>query len=591
MNDIYRDDITLLEMLVPLLLVILLVVLSFRSLRNQFALLRGKYLRRNYVVIIGLTRIAMQMASQLAAQGRKVTVIAPGKLRSEAVMLRKRGVIVLVSEETGSDVLVKSGIAHAQTSLVATGNDADNLNIVELLKEIKHHRFPRHRLRILVHIQNTQSVSLMKDYMPPGNKQGSAEVIPFNEKMLAAQQVFDLNPPYRTLNGDMRGQNEESICVIGYNETARFFLVENCILSPYPGKRRMKIYLIAEDAAGCREKLVRECPYIEDFQEIIAVELRDYTFSLSPSRDAVLLEAVPSIDAVYCFGEDDSLVFRMAQHFHQLICIHTQQVRRVPFTICLPENIALRSMMSADSHHGEDSFPFKEVNFHLVHMISDTCTVRNLVDSRELNNQLAMAVNYFYSVKYEFGQLLQAEFRQTNTFNLLKEIENKIVAFRPKSTTPLAELEDMVLSVIVAQTKNSRYRVKKYLGISERWEALTERKKDSNRYVVRHIGQKLHYLAKTGAKEITPEVLEKQFHILAPLEHKRWSAEKLAAGFAAGKITAGDKATKTLVRDTIKLHDQLVGFEQLDQQNAQKDLDIFLVIPMLLSLHKKLTPP
>lgn len=590
MNKIVKEDITLLEAVIPLLLLIVVIIISFRSLRNIFARMRGKYIRRNYVIIIGLSRIAMQMATQLAAQGRKVSVIAPGKLRSEAEMLRKRGVFVLVSEETGSDILIKAGIAHAQTCLVAAGNDADNISIVELLKELKHHQFPRIRLRIHVHVANLASISVMKDYLPPGSKQGSAEILPFNEHMMAAQMVYDLNPPYRTLNGETRTGNEECICVIGFNETARHFLVENCILSQYPDDRKLRILLMAEGAAHCTEQLRRDFPFIADYLDIVPVEIRDRMFSPKSNWDKTLLESLNQIDAVYCFGSDDSSVFRLAQHFHQLLGVHTGQIRRVPFTLCLPENTNLRSMMSRDAQHGEVNFPLKEINFHLVHEISDTCTVKNMIDNQETNNQLAMAVNYFYSMKYEFGELLRTEFRQANTVGLLKELETKMLAFRARSENPLEELEDLVLTAIVAQTKNSRYRVKRRFGIRERWDALTERKKDANRYVVRHIGHKIQLLKNAGAKEVTGELLEKHFARLAPLEHKRWSAEKLAAGFAAGKIDAGDKATKSLVRDTIKVHDQLVAFDQLDETNTQKDLDVFMTLPMLLSIYRRLNP-
>lgn len=583
-----KDDITLEELLLPVLLVGVIAIVSYRYIRMAIANFRGKYLRRNYVIIIGLTRIAMQMASELAAQGRKVAVIAPGKLRSEAEMLRKRGVYVLVSEETGNDVLVQAGIAQASTCIVATGDDAGNLGIVELLKEIKHHRFQRHRLRILVRVQSTQSVSVMKDYLPPGNKQGSAEVIPFNEKIIAAQQVYDLNPPYRTLSGEVRPDNAECICVIGFNETAKLFLTENTILSQFPGEQRLKIFLVAENAEAARLQFLLESPFVQNYLDIVAVELCDYTFTESSSWDKKFLDAIPTIDAVYCFGEDDSLVFRMAQHFHQLLCIKTEQVMRVPFTLCLPENIGLTSMMSSDAAHGQSSFPFKAVNFHLVHLFSDTCTVKNLVDNRELSNQLAMAVNYFYSVKYEFGELLRNEFRQSSSFAFLKELEEKMLAFRPKTATPLAELEELVLAVIIDRTKNSHYRVKRLLGISERWETLSERKKEANRYVVRHIGNKLHFLEKTGARDLNAETLRKHINILAPLEHKRWAAEKLVAGFAAGKVDGGDKATKKLLRETIKLHDKLVPFEELDQENVSKDLDIFLMIPFLLAIQQRL---
>ncbi len=582
------EDITIIELLVPLLLLGLIVVASLRAIREWSERLHGRFFRRNYVLVIGMSRIALQVAAQLLAQGRKVAIIAPGKLSTDAEMLRKRGAYVLSAAEAGTVILEKAGLANATTCLVATGSDKENLSTSELLRELKRKQPSRQQMRILVQVDNNYTADVMKDYLPPACLQGNTELILFNEKRLAAQLVYDLNPPYLFLNGGTRLQDEEAICVLGLNMVAELFLVENAILSQYPGERKLKVLLIAHNAESGLNAVFARRPYLQTYLDIVPVELVNSTFAPSAEWSRKLTDALPSIDSVYAFGDDDSLLFLQTMHFRQFLYTHTRQARRVPVTICMPEATSISSLIVPARKKRDDVPSVNDLNIHLFHTIGDTCTVKNLIDERELTGLLAMAVNYFYAVRYEFADVLRDEFRQANTFNVLKDIENRIVAFHPKTAAPLAELEALVIDALVAFTKNSQYRIRKHFGIRERWHGLTERQKDANRYVVRHIGNKIHYLEKSGTTDFSREALEKEMHILAPLEHKRWCAEKSAAGFVAGEFPEDDKPLKKLLKDVLKVHDQLVSFKQLDETNRKKDLDVFLILPMLLATRKRL---
>lgn len=590
-TSLFKEDATLVEMLMPLLVIGILVFVSFKGLREWVARIRGHYFRRNYVVIIGLSRIAMQLAGQLLAQGRKVSVLSPGKLSSEAEILRKKGAHVLANLENESSMLEKAGLRHARCCLIVGENDKENLGVAELIRELKRKQTSRRRLRILVQVKNISTVEVMKDYLLPASLQGNSELIPFNEKRMAAQQVYDLNPPYAFLNGEARLENKECICVLGFNPVAELFLVENAILSQYPGKRKLKIILLTAHADMSMKGLFIRRPFLADYLDLVPFELVNTTFAPSSQWNPELIRLLPEIDAVYCFNEDDSEQFLQAMHFRQFLYQHTQQARRVPFTLCLPEATNIGHLLNPEGASRSGIPTVRDLNLHIFHQIRDTCTVRNLIDENDISQQLAIAVNYCYSVRYEFSGILRDEFRQPNAYNVLKEIDGKLLAFRPTTSNPLAEMEKLVLDMLVAFTKNSVWRLRKHFGIMERWNLLTERKKDSNRYVVRHIGHKVHILERSGAKDISRETVEKQMHILAPLEHKRWSAEKYAAGFASGKLPDDDKTLRAMLKDVMKVHDKLIDFEKLDEENKHKDLDLFLILPMLLAIRKQLTLP
>lgn len=581
---------TLIQLVELGVVIFLLVVVTSRWVGGVSSKWKGRYFRKNHVIVIGVSRVSMQVSDQLLAQGRKVSVIYTGTTSPDIELLRKKGALVLHAAKIEADVLVKAGLSHASNCMVATGSDEDNLAIVEFLKDLKRTNFPKQRLRILVQVQGPYTGDLMKDYLPPAERQGGAEVQSFNEKRLAAQLVYDLNPPYSLLRGEARLRNEESICIVGYNETAKYFLIENAILSQYPGDKRLKIFLVTNDARDRMTRLRFELPYIDQFLDIVPVEMENESFMPSQDWDTSFIKALTTVDAVYCFGDDDPRLFTMALHLRQFLYNHTQQLRNIPITLCMPETNSISALMRhSNTQNKSSAINMQELNLHLVHAISDTCTVKKLIDERELSNQLAKVVNYFYSVKYEFEELLKTEFRQSNSFKMLKDLQEKMIAYRSKTPDPLAELENLVIDAIASHTKNSKYRVKKYFGINERWDALTERKKDSNRYVVRHMSNKLHYLRVNGITDISPASLEKQFHVLAPLEHKRWSAEKYASGFVSGALP-GDKVLKSLLKDTLKIHDQLTDFSKLQPEEQKKDMNLFHLLPLLVSVQKQLTP-
>ena len=92
--------------------------------------------------------------------------------------------------------------------------------------------------------------------------------------------------------------------------------------------------------------------------------------------------------------------------------------------------------------------------------------------------------------------------------------------------------------------KNSLFRINQIFGIEERWEAVSERGKESNRYIARHLPSKILILEKIGIKEINKENIEFHLGKLAPIEHNRWSAEKIMAGFNYGELPLHDKKNK-----------------------------------------------
>ena len=111
------------------------------------------------------------------------------------------------------------------------------------------------------------------------------------------------------------------------------------------------------------------------------------------------------------------------------------------------------------------------------------------------------------------------------------------------------------------------------------WESLREDLKESNRQQADQIPEKLRVigceiLPVTNREEIKPGFCPEQVEILARMEHDRWMAEKLAAGWSYAAI-----------RDDVKKrHPCLVPFEHLPEGEKDKDRQAVQAIPDLLAL-------
>jgi hypothetical protein len=101
-----------------------------------------------------------------------------------------------------------------------------------------------------------------------------------------------------------------------------------------------------------------------------------------------------------------------------------------------------------------------------------------------------------------------------------------------------------------------------------KWEDLPETMKMSNRYQAYHTNIKLGYLGyivdvNSKADKINIVYSESQLGVLAQMEKRRWNAERLLSGWIYGEEKHPD----------LKIHNDLVPWEELDEIAKQKDRD------------------
>ena len=436
----------------------------------------------------------------------------------------------------------------------------------------------------MVHINDDDLKNLLSDYLDVSTT-NSVDVQPFNINEITAQLVYDQFPPHLYLSDETSRDTEKIICIVGDNDIARSFLIENSILSQYGDAKKLKVFLITENAELYYKTITKQYPNLGDFLEMIPVELRNHNFSSKHPWDERFLNSINSIDVVYFFGDKDAKMINSALHLRQFLYEKTLNIRKVPIVVCLPEETKVVNMLDGEEEKsGKLSLTDRfrdQVVVHLVRKYTDTCSVKRMIDGSGENEILAKAINFYYSIKYEFDGLLYAHFKKSANGDFLKKLEREMLDFKVKRGEPLAQIEQLVLDFTKAYTKNSIEKIRSVFGVNKLWCNLTDRKKESNRYVARHLEVKLFVLKKLGIKNFTKEEIRLHLKQIAPIEHNRWSAEKFAFDFSYGSLPTSDKNLKKILKDTLKIHDQLVPFNMLDETNKEKDLDMFFLLPLL----------
>ncbi len=546
------------------------------------------YKKREKIIILGQSRAARRFANDASEKGKKIILISTKQENNFSDELKSNGIKLVIVKEVNEKRLRLAGINHSSSCFVASDDDEYNISMANLIGQYKRKKGGR-KLKLIVSVKNWHTRNLLIDQINTFNSTPYVSIRFFDISQSVSRLIYDKFPPTRFADDSTLQNNKKAICIIGYNEISQNFLIENCILSQFPDNEKIKILLICNGAINQLNEFKKKFPALIDFISILPVELPDSSFSNNYDWDQNFLENIPNIDAVYIFGDQDALIVSKALNFRQFLYSHTQNIRRVPIIANLPENTSISNLLEEEGHRGESLFKkYKEdLHIYFLRTFYDSCTYNHIIDDNEIE-ALAKIINYYYSIKYEFDSLLNEHFKKSNNVRFIDNLAIKLLNFKIKKQDPYLQLESMVIEEMQAYTKNSIFRLNQIFGIEQRWESVSERNKDSNRYVVRHLPSKLLLLNKLGIKEIKEDTIKPFMDKLAPLEHNRWSAEKIMAGFNFGEIPSNDKKVKDILKGTLKIHNQLKRYHLLDEVNKDKDLDVFLIIPLLIKVKENL---
>ena len=559
--------------------------LLYRHLYRQFSRLKIKYRYRNHVIIFSMKMVGRNFFADLLANKYKVILVEEGSENPFLEKVEKDGIIVMRESDHTTRLFDTMLVSHAGACVVAF--DDDNVNIELSLKLIKYLRLKgrRHPVRVLAHIGKNNNLDVIKDYIDISNADENFEFEIFNIYSAAAKKIYDHYPPHNYFNFD-NPDDENAIAVVGYNQSAEDFIVENIILSHYKDCRNIRIYLVDRDADNHLNHFMYKYPFCRSFVDIIPVKLLNNKFFANFNWSKELIEKLSKVKIAYFFGDDGSELINMGARFRQFLYSQSINYLQAPVVICFPEDNSIMNLLDVERESNEQlSTVFnKQLNINFVNMISDTCTSSRLLEESEYIDMLSRVINYYYSIKYEFEWALKEKWHVADPGPMLKSIENKLLDLSDKNAhLSEREIEDLVIQNISAATKRSIAELKPVFSIKKWWDHLSYHKKSANRYAARHLAVKLNIMKTIGCLPLTHENILHSFAVIAPIEHKRWSAEKMVLNYRFGMLPT-DRTAKNIAKERLKIHDQLIPYEKLSDIEKEKDLNIFLLMPLLNSL-------
>jgi voltage-gated potassium channel Kch len=143
------------QMLVPGIALLSAAQLFLTGVRKNIrtAMVRRKF---NHTVVCGLGDVGMQVIENLGSAGQFIAAVDLQDDSPGAATCEKSGVPVLQGDAKNPQVLLAAGIRRAQTAIICTGSDSENMDIALQIKAI--YELPGHlkssRIQVLAQLRN-----------------------------------------------------------------------------------------------------------------------------------------------------------------------------------------------------------------------------------------------------------------------------------------------------------------------------------------------------------------------------------------------------------------------------------------------------
>jgi voltage-gated potassium channel Kch len=591
-------QLALAKYLAALLLGYGIFITIYRYVYSTWVNFKIKNFYSEHTVVLGLGNIGYKIALEMLKADKKVVIIDNNPHNEHLVAVQAYGGLAIIGSALEKDDLIRAGIEKASYCIVSTGHDEINLEAAHILSQMNQQGRMKGHLKVHVNINDWYNVNFLKDYLDLYTKTENFDIDSFDTDLSAAQMIFDTYSPVAKVTytqvisqetSKMIGvtSSDNAIAVVGFNSAAENFIVECIILTHVPGLRNLKVILIDIDVKNAVKQLRLKFPFIDEYIDLIPYEMEDENFQSPIFESEKFVDYLKILSHAYFFGNHDAYLMGLANRFRQLLYATIDDMNVAELIVCLPEKSKIMSIIDPNPEDKTKEHLFdtlqKGFNIHVVNQITDTCTKAKLIDDVGIVLELAKMVNYFYAAKYEFEWLLPENDRKTYQALGLGDILEKIfLAKRFTSPQPTDELQDAILGEMAKALNKDKKDLLKTFGIHVKWNQLSDIKQDSNRYVARHLDVKINFLSRMGHTDFTKDVIESYLKVFAPIEHKRWNSEKQAFKFRYGKFPK-DKKQRNLLKEMLKIHDQIIPYDALDKEMEDKDLNMFLLIPVMQS--------
>ena len=589
-----ETNIIIAKYLALMVLFVGLISMFFNRIKETWKNYKIKYFLKDHIIVFSLEAIGYQIVKELLLNGYKVVVVINKKDAPFLDEIERLGGMLIHSNPFEIQTYNLIGLLNCRACILVNENDEFNIeiagNISQALYQVKNNQnfTNRDAIKLLIHIKDHQNKNVVRDYFDVDNSTNHFDFRIINFEQMAAQNIYDEFPPHSSFNNS--SETEKAIAIIGNDKTAESFILENIILSHYQNHEPLKIYLLDKEADKFYEQFNFQYPFHKMFVNLVPIKLLNANFYDNFTNNKNDVDKLSKINIAYVFGDTDATVINSAGAFRQFLYSNTTSPSHSPIVVSIPEKTSIFHLIN-DVNHNKNKLKnvFQEkFNHHFIRRKSDVFTGKSIIEEGETIDLISRVINFYYTVCYEFSYLITSNHDITVSNETIEKLSKFIIYFtEDHSNFTEQEFENAFLTFMASQINVQINELYKWATIKKNWNNLNIRKKESNRYAARHIQVKMFVLDSIGCNPVTPANIIKFYPQLAKLEHFRWSSEKMVFNYQYGEYTKNIKE-KSITKEILKIHNQLIPYEDLTEEEKYKDLNLFLLLPLLHALKSSL---
>jgi len=590
-----ETNIIIAKYLALMVLFVGLISMFFNRIKETWKNYKIKYFLKDHIIVFSLEAIGYQIVKELLLNGYKVVVVINKKDAPFLDEIERLGGMLIHSNPFEIQTYNLIGLLNCRACILVNENDEFNIeiagNISQALYQVKNNQnfTNRDAIKLLIHIKDHQNKNVVRDYFDVDNSTNHFDFRIINFEQMAAQNIYDEFPPHSSFNNSS-AETENAIAIIGNDKTAESFILENIILSHYQNHEPLKIYLLDKEADKFYEQFNFQYPFHKMFVNLVPIKLLNANFYDNFTNNKNDVDKLSKINIAYVFGDTDATVINSAGAFRQFLYSNTTSPSHSPIVVSIPEKTSIFHLIN-DVNHNKNKLKnvFQEkFNHHFIRRKSDVFTGKSIIEEGETIDLISRVISFYYTVCYEFSYLITSNHDITVSNETIEKLSKFIIYFtEDHSNFTEQEFENAFLTFMASQINVQINELYKWATIKKNWNNLNIRKKESNRYAARHIQVKMFVLDSIGCNPVTPANIIKFYPQLAKLEHFRWSSEKMVFNYQYGEYTKNIKE-KSITKEILKIHNQLIPYEDLTEEEKYKDLNLFLLLPLLHALKSSL---
>ncbi|MFH0953761.1 MAG: NAD-binding protein [Verrucomicrobiota bacterium] len=483
--------------------------------REHVRLFRLRFLK-DHVVICGLGPKALELARCLreSSCSRAVVMIAPAATNEEVAACQAEGATLVVGDPSEAATLARARLTWARQLVALCPEDSTNVAIVVQARKLMADSRTDgvEHLKCFAHLSDVG----LRSSLQRGKLFGDdprCELSFFDLFDAAARRLLLESGQLPLDHGGIVEQDGRQVhlVILGFGRMGQSVALRAAQLGHFANRKPLRISVIDREAGRHKQALLFRYPA---FLQVCSIEFHELEVETEHARQKIeswCAERQSATSMAVCFDRD-SLALEVA-----LRLLPKLWELDVPIAVRMSREAGFASLLKEGAARDDVRFYVRGFG-----MIEDRCTADMLED---LDNE-------------DLARAIHEDFRT-------QQIKN---GRDPNIDRSVFE-----------------------------WSRLDDDFKDSNRQQADHISIKLHAIGlecadakdpREGVEQFEPHEIE----LLAEMEHNRWNAERLLAGWVYGK--PADKARK--------ISEYILPWAQLADNIKQYDRDAVKLIPALL---------